>query len=96
MTASRITWIRAGDRYPELADDPDYFLALDETNAEVGLVKWVEAGPDYGWFWSMTLTHEGPAFNLPTRGQSATRGQAARELGACYGHFRAWFGLDEA
>jgi len=29
----RITWIRAGDRYPDLKDDLDNFLALDETNA---------------------------------------------------------------
>ena len=93
MTAPRITWIRAGDRYPDLKDDLDNFLALDETNAEVGLVKWVEAGPDYGWFWSMTLTHEGPAFNLPTRGQSATRGQAAQELIVCYRAFRAYYGI---
>ena len=25
----RITWIRAGDRYPDLKDDLDHFLALD-------------------------------------------------------------------
>src|ERR1044072_6667506 len=23
-------WVRAGDRYPELADDLDYFIALDD------------------------------------------------------------------
>ena len=34
VTAPRITWIRAGDRYPELADDPDYFLALDADGTE--------------------------------------------------------------
>ena len=44
MTAPRITWIRAGDRYPDLKHDPDRFLALDETGAEIGLVKWVETG----------------------------------------------------
>ena len=29
MTAPRITWIRAGDRYPDLKHDLDNFLALD-------------------------------------------------------------------
>ena len=29
MTAPRITWIRAGDRYPDLKHDLDHFIALD-------------------------------------------------------------------
>ena len=29
MTASRLTWARVGDRYPDLAGTPDDFLALD-------------------------------------------------------------------
>jgi len=90
----RITWVRAGDRYPELADDLDHFIALDGEN-EVGLVKWVETGPDHGWLWSMRATAPGPAFKRPTFGQCATRAQAARELGACYGAFRGWFGIAE-
>ena len=91
----RITWIRSGDRYPDLKDDLDHFLALDETNAEVGLVKWVETGPDHGWFWSLTAVHEGPAFNRPTWGQSATRGQAAQELATCYKAFRKYYGIED-
>ena len=51
-------------------------------------MKWVETGPDHGWFWSMTLTHPGPPFRRPTWGQTATRAQAARALNACYGKER--------
>jgi len=91
--APRITWIRAGDRYSDLEDDPDHFLALDG-EAEIGVVKWVETGPDHGWFWSMTLVHPGAPFKLPTLGQCATRGQAEQELIACYTAFRAWFGIE--
>ena len=29
MTASRLTWARVGDRYPDLAGVPDDFIALD-------------------------------------------------------------------
>ena len=93
MSQPRLTWVRAGDRYPELADDLDHFLALDGEK-EVGLVKWVETGPDHGWFWSMTLVHPGPAFRLPTNGQCATRGQAAQELIACYTAFLAYYGIE--
>ena len=57
-------------------------------------MKWVETGPDHGWFWSMTLVHAGPAFKRPTWGQCATRGKAARELGACYADFRAYYGVE--
>ena len=59
------------------------------------MAKWVETGPDRGWFWSMTLVHPGAAFKLPTSGQCATRGLAAQELIACYTAFRLWFGLDD-
>ena len=43
----------------------------------------------------MRLTHPGPAFKRPTYGQCATRGQAARELGACWRAFRACYGIEE-
>ena len=42
----------------------------------------------------MTLVHAGAPFKRPTWGQSATRGLAARELGACYAHFRAFYGVE--
>ena len=34
----RITWIRAGDRYPDLKHDLDNFIALDG-ETEIGVVK---------------------------------------------------------
>jgi len=34
-----------GDRYPNLKNDPDNFLALDSDGTEIGLVKRVETGP---------------------------------------------------
>ena len=67
MTAPRITWIRAGDRYPDLKHDLDNFIALDG-EAEIGLVKWVETGPDHGWFWSMTLVHAGSGLQAADMG----------------------------
>lgn len=89
----KLLWARAGDRYPDLADDLDYFIALDG-GVEIGLVKWVETEPDHGWFWSMTTTHPGPPFKRPTWGTTPTRGQAARALGACYATFRAHYGIE--
>ena len=89
-----LRWVRVGDLEPDLKHDLDNFIALDG-DTEVGVVKWVETGPDHGWVWSMTLTHPGPVFKRPTYGQCATRGQAARELGACYGAFRAYYGIAE-
>ena len=62
------------DRDPDLKNDPDNFLALDADGTEIGLVKWVETGPDHGWFWSTTRRRApGPAFRRPTFGQCATR-----------------------
>jgi len=93
MSQPRITWIRAGDRYPDLKDDLDNFLMLDPDGRELGVVKWVESGPDHGWFWSMLATAPGPAFKRPMSGRCTTRGQAVRELGECYAAFREWFGI---
>ena len=95
MTASRLTWARVGDRYPDLAGVPDDFLALDESGAEVGLVKLVALGPDEGrWLWSMLLTHPGPAFNRPTNGTTPTRREAAIELAECWRAFRRFYGIE--
>ena len=95
MTASRLTWARVGDRYPDLAGVPDDFLALDESGAEVGLVKLVTMGPDEGrWLWSMLLTHPGPAFNRPTNGTCEERLQAVRELHECWWAFRECYGIE--
>ena len=89
----RLHWIRAGDRYPDLKDETDDFIAL-AGETEVGVVKWIESGPDHGWVWSMTLVSLGPAFRMPTNGRCETRGEAARELRECYAAFRRYYGLD--
>lgn len=89
-----LTWVRAGDRCPDLKDQPDSFIALDD-EVEVGVVKLVPAPTGAEWMWSMLLTHPGPAFRQPTNGRCETRGQAARDLGACYSAFRAFSGLDD-
>jgi len=75
-----------------MAAESDHFLALDG-NVEVGVVKLVRAPAGAEWMWSMLLTHPGPAFRRPSNGHCQTRGQAVRELGACYWAFRAWFGI---
>ena len=83
-----VTWARAGDRYPDLKDEPGSFMALDG-NVEVGIVKFVAAGIDAGsCMWSMLLTHPGLAFKTPTNGTTATPKEAARELLECWRAFR--------
>ena len=94
-TSRRLTWVRIGERYPDLAGTPDDFLALDG-DVEVGVVKRIPVGPvDAGeWMWSLFLTAPGPTFKTPTNGTCETREEAARELVACWHAFRRWFGLD--
>jgi len=73
-----VTWARAGDRYPDLKDEPDSFIALDG-NIEVGIVKFVAASIDAGsCMWSMLLTHPGLALKTPTNGTTVTPKEAAR------------------
>jgi hypothetical protein len=93
-TSRRLTWVRAGERYPDLEDDPDHFIALDG-KAEVGVVKLVPAPGGAEWMWSMLLTHPGPAFRRPNNGRTATRGEAVRELVECWRAFREWFGIED-
>ena len=94
MPPPRLYWIRAGDRYPDLRHDLDNFLAMNGEE-EVGVVKLVPNARGPEWLWSLFLVRAGPAFRRLTNGLCATRGQAARELGACYVAFREWFGLGE-
>ena len=54
MTSPHLHWIRAGDLYPDLKNEADDFIALDDETA-VGVVKWIEHGPDHGWLWSMIV-----------------------------------------
>ena len=93
MTSPQLHWIRAGDHYPDLKNEADDFIALDG-ETEVGVVKWIESGPDHGWLWSMLLVHPGPAFRLPTNGRCETRAEAAHELIACWRAFRLYYGID--
>lgn len=95
MEPPTLTWARAGDFDPDLAHDPDHFLAYDsETN--IGVVKLVPSPAGAEWLWSLFLVHPGPAFNRPTNSLCATRGQAARELRECYAAFRAFYGIEDA
>jgi len=90
----RLTWVRVGDRYPDVAGTPDHFIALDG-EVEIGVVKFMADGIDAGsWMWSMLLTHPGPAFSRPTNGLTPTRKEAARDLIACWQKFRAYYGLN--
>jgi hypothetical protein len=94
MSHPAVTWVRAGDRYPDLKGEPDSFIALDG-ETEIGIVKFIPTGIDAGsWLWSMLLTHPGPAFKWPTSGTMPTRREAARELLECWQAFRKWFGLE--
>ena len=87
--APRLIWCRAGDRYSDLAEEPDDF--------KVGLVKLMKTGgSDEGrWMWLMQLTLPGERFPRATNGSAETRGAAARALGACWGAFQAFHGIDE-
>ena len=44
---SRLTWVRAGDRYPDLPTIP-ITSSPSTARTEVGVVKWVGTGPDHG------------------------------------------------
>jgi len=85
VTSQRITWVRAGERHPDLAGEPDHFIALDG-ETEVGVVKLVPAPAGAEWIWSMLVGHPGPAFTRLTNGRTQTRGEAARELLAALMH----------
>jgi len=90
----RPTWVRAGDRYPDLKGVPDDFIAMDG-EVEVGTVKLVPAPAEAEWMWSLYLVHEGPRFGVPTNGRTQTRGEAARELIECWQKFRAYYGIED-
>ena len=87
MPFRTVTWIRAGDRYPDRKDEPDSFIALDG-NTEIGAVVFVAKGADAGsWQWSLRHPHLGSASTLLATGTMPTRKEAARELLACW---QAW------
>ena len=87
MPFRTVTWIRAGDRYPDRKDEPDSFIALDG-NTEIGAVVFVAKGADAGsWQWSLRHPHLGSASTPLATGTMPTRKEAARELLACW---QAW------
>jgi len=43
---------------------------------------------------SLFMVHPGPAVPQPTNGLTATRGEATRDLDACWRAFRPFYGLD--
>jgi hypothetical protein len=95
MPNRTVTWARAGDRYPDLKDDLDHFIALDG-DTEVGIVRFNPTGIDAGsWMWSMLLVHPGPRFNRPRSGTTPTRREAARALLECWRKFRAYYGIED-
>jgi hypothetical protein len=94
MPARPVTWVRIGDRYPDLKGEPDHFVALDG-EAEVGIARFNPTGIDAGtWMWSMLLVHPGPRFTRPRSGTTPTRKEAAREVVACWNAFREFYGIE--
>src|SRR3954462_10585117 len=93
-TSHTLRWVRVGDLEPDLKAGLDHFIALDG-EAEVGVVKGIGLGPDCGWFWSMLLTHPGPAFKRPTNGMTQTRGEAGRDLLERWQAFPDWSGIED-
>jgi len=87
------TWTRTEDRYPELAGARESFLLLDQDGDEIGIVKWSADGPSQGWRWTLLAVHPGAAFQEPVSGTVTTRGEAVRELRACWARFRKWYGV---
>ena len=94
MPLRTVTWVRAGDRCPDLKGEGDSFFALDG-EVEVGVVKLLPSPAGSEWMWSMLLMHPGPAFKAPTSGTTPTRWEAVRELLDCRQAFRTWFRLDD-
>ena len=85
-----VTWIRIGDRYPDLKAEQDFFLALDD-EVHIGTVRLILSGPGTGrWQWSLVQVRPGPAFPRPTNGTVASRGEAARALLTEWRAFLEW------
>ena len=85
---SRVTWVRAGDCYPDLKAELNRFVALDEAGEPVGIVRFVESGPVCGrWLWSMTKIRPGQPFPRQRTGTTETRSQAAKALVATWREF---------
>ena len=87
-------FVPAGKRYPDLAAEKDYFIAIDG-ETQIGMVRLIEDGPETGrWQWGMYLVRPGPTFKLPTDGTAGSKAEAVGKLVDCYGAFRAWYRLE--
>ena len=73
----------------------NHFVALDRKGKDIGVVKWIESGPDKGWLWSMTRVHPGRPF-LDRSSMEKTRRDAALAHVASWKAFRKWYGIEDA
>ena len=46
----RIGWVKIGDVDPTMQGVEDHFVAVDGKGKDIGVVKWIESGPDKGGF----------------------------------------------
>ena len=90
-----ITWIRAGNRYPYFKAERNQFLALDDDDDVVGMVRLIEQGPEGGrWTWSMAQVHSGRPFSRLSSGTTESRKEAQKALVATWQEFRESYGIE--
>jgi hypothetical protein len=78
-----IAWMRSADLYPDAGYPPTDFVAFDGEEI-IGRVYRIRHGTEQGlWFWSMTVSLPGPAFNARS-GTEAHRGEAGRRVIEAY------------
>ena len=87
---SGVTWVRIGDLDPAMQGEQNHFVALDENDEDIGIVRRIDYGAEAGdWMWSMTCVHPGKPLDVPRSGMTETRGEAARALAECWEAFKA-------
>ena len=91
----RIGWVKISDVDPTMKGVENHFVALDGDGEDIGVVKWIESGPDKGWLWSMTRVHPGKPF-LDRSGMEKTRKEAALALVGGYRAFLKWYRIEDA
>ena len=66
---ARVKWVRIGDLDPTMKGELHHFIAFDEDDRDVGIVRRIEHGSKTGqWQWSMTRVHPGKPLNVPASG----------------------------
>ena len=86
---SRVTWVRIGDLDPAMQGEQHHFVALDENDEDIGIVRRIEYGSESGgWMWSMTCVYPGKPVKVPRSGTTETRSAAATALVSCWRAFR--------